>query len=401
MSSFSSVAARPSLIVASSMIGGEFLSGRPRSFSPSCTRRGRSWRNGKRAAAAGSAAASSTNAAADPSEVYAIRDGPGDDGTEIVSTLAWVEARETEGSASGVYACYDASGHMQYVGYSQDVVKAVRAQLDAVGDGLANKVRVAVFKNKAMATRANLRAEADRWIGEWIEANGGDDAAVPVGNQAMYAAQWTLPPETWPDEPTASKPTGTPSTGPDGQVVSPFAAGQGGPAAAAAEEEEEELDPNRELLPLTLENVDAALEEVRPYLIADGGNVEVAGIEDGIVAVRMSGACGSCSSSTATLKGGIEKTLIKVFGKEAIKEVVNLDGSEPGSAQSLTMESVEAHLEKLAGAIHNYGGSVKVLEVTDGVCSLEFSGPVALAQSIASSIKQKFPLVKECKIKQV
>ena len=47
------------------------------------------------------------------------------------------------------------------------------------------------------------------------------------------------------------------------------------------------------------------------------------------------------------------------------------------------------------------GGSVEVLEVGDGMCSLEFSGPVALAQSIASSIKGKFPLIRECKIKQV
>ena len=81
---------------------------------------------------------------------------------------------------------------------------------------------------------------------------------------------------------------------------------------------------------------------------------------------------------------------------------MNLDGGENGAgALSLSREAVEAHLEKLAGAIHNYGGSVKVLDVEDGVCVLEFSGPLALAQSIASAIKGKFPLVKECKIKQV
>lgn len=101
------------------------------------------------------------------------------------------------------------------------------------------------------------------------------------------------------------------------------------------------------------------------------------------------------------VQGGIEKVLVKVFGADAVKEVVNLDGSEPGSALSLSREAVEAHLEKLSGAIHNYGGRVQVVGVSDGICSLEFSGPVALAQSIASSIKGKFPLVKECKIKQV
>ena len=55
------------------------------------------------------------------------------------------------------------------------------------------------------------------------------------------------------------------------------------------------------------------------------------------------------------LEGGIEKHLVKVFGAEAVKEVVNLDGSEPGGALSLSREAVEAHLEKLSGAIHNYG----------------------------------------------
>jgi len=44
----------------------------------------------------------------------------------------------------------------------------------------------------------------------------------------------------------------------------------------------------------------------------------------------MNGACGTCTSSAATLKMGIEKHLIKVFGKDNLKEVVNLDGSEPG-----------------------------------------------------------------------
>jgi Fe-S cluster biogenesis protein NfuA len=149
-----------------------------------------------------------------------------------------------------------------------------------------------------------------------------------------------------------------------------------------------------------MENVDAALDAVRPFLQADGGDVEVVGIEDGIVAVRMNGACGSCSSSTATLKGGIEKTLIKVFGN-AVRQVVNLDDENGGGAQSLSTEKVARHLEKLAGAIHNYGGSARVVSVTDGVCVLEFKGPLALGQSIASSLKGKFPLLAEVKLKEI
>jgi Fe-S cluster biogenesis protein NfuA len=67
---------------------------------------------------------------------------------------------------------------------------------------------------------------------------------------------------------------------------------------------------------LTLENVERALDELRPYLMADGGNVEVVEIDGPIVKVRLQGACGSCPSSTMTLKMGIERKL-----REAIPEV--------------------------------------------------------------------------------
>jgi len=67
---------------------------------------------------------------------------------------------------------------------------------------------------------------------------------------------------------------------------------------------------------LTLENVERTLDELRPYLMADGGNVEVVEIDGPIVKVRLQGACGSCPSSTMTLKMGIERKL-----REAIPEV--------------------------------------------------------------------------------
>jgi Fe-S cluster biogenesis protein NfuA len=67
---------------------------------------------------------------------------------------------------------------------------------------------------------------------------------------------------------------------------------------------------------LTMENVERTLDEVRPYLMADGGNVEVVEIDGPIVKVRLQGACGYCPSSTMTLKMGIERKL-----REAIPEV--------------------------------------------------------------------------------
>jgi len=67
---------------------------------------------------------------------------------------------------------------------------------------------------------------------------------------------------------------------------------------------------------LTPENVEKALDELRPFLMADGGNVELVEIDGPVVKVRLQGACGSCPSSTMTLKMGIERKL-----REAIPEV--------------------------------------------------------------------------------
>jgi len=71
-----------------------------------------------------------------------------------------------------------------------------------------------------------------------------------------------------------------------------------------------------ETLSLTNENVEKVLDELRPYLISDGGNEEIAEIDGPIVKVRLQGACGSCPSSTMTLKMGIERKL-----KEMIPEI--------------------------------------------------------------------------------
>ena len=71
-----------------------------------------------------------------------------------------------------------------------------------------------------------------------------------------------------------------------------------------------------ETLALTTENVEKVLDELRPFLMADGGNVEIAELDGPIVKVRLQGACGSCQSSTMTLKMGIERKL-----REMIPEV--------------------------------------------------------------------------------
>ncbi len=73
-------------------------------------------------------------------------------------------------------------------------------------------------------------------------------------------------------------------------------------------------------LALTSDNVETVLDELRPYLMADGGNVELVEIEGPIVKLRLQGACGSCPSSTMTLKMGIERRL-----REKIPEIVEVE----------------------------------------------------------------------------
>jgi Fe-S cluster biogenesis protein NfuA len=70
------------------------------------------------------------------------------------------------------------------------------------------------------------------------------------------------------------------------------------------------------------EKVKSALENVRPSLQADGGDVEFVSVdESGKVSVKLTGACGSCPMATMTLKNGIEK-----FLKEEIPEVTEVVG---------------------------------------------------------------------------
>ena len=68
------------------------------------------------------------------------------------------------------------------------------------------------------------------------------------------------------------------------------------------------------------EKVEAALEKIRPALRADGGDVELVEVKDGVAIVRLTGACGSCPMSTMTLRMGVERVIRKEVPE--IKELV-------------------------------------------------------------------------------
>ncbi len=70
-------------------------------------------------------------------------------------------------------------------------------------------------------------------------------------------------------------------------------------------------------------NVEKALEEIRPFLQSDGGDIALIAIEnDKIVKVRLEGACGECSVNHSTMKAGVETT-VKRYAP-SIEQVINI-----------------------------------------------------------------------------
>lgn len=68
------------------------------------------------------------------------------------------------------------------------------------------------------------------------------------------------------------------------------------------------------------EKVEKVLDKIRPSLVADGGNVELVEVKEGVIKVRLTGACGGCPMSQMTLKMGIERILKQEIPE--VKEVV-------------------------------------------------------------------------------
>jgi Fe-S cluster biogenesis protein NfuA len=73
------------------------------------------------------------------------------------------------------------------------------------------------------------------------------------------------------------------------------------------------------------ERVERALDAMRPYLEADGGNVKVLEVtEDGLARLELLGSCGSCPMSAMTFKGGLEEAILRAVPEIKKVEAVNL-----------------------------------------------------------------------------
>ncbi|EEF33371.1 nifU-like protein 2, chloroplastic [Ricinus communis] len=145
--------------------------------------------------------------------------------------------------------------------------------------------------------------------------------------------------------------------------------------------------PNSALeLPLTAENVESVLDEVRPYLIADGGNVALHEIDGNVVRLKLQGACGSCPSSVMTMKMGIERRLM-----EKIPEIVAV---EPIADEETGLELNEENIEKVLEEIRPYlvgaaGGSLELVAIEEPIAKIRITGPAAGVMTVRVAVTQK------------
>eukprot|EP01018_Ginkgo_biloba_P039625 Gb_12873 [translate_table: standard] len=139
-------------------------------------------------------------------------------------------------------------------------------------------------------------------------------------------------------------------------------------------------------LALTEENVEMVLDEVRPYLMADGGNVALHEIDGLVVTLKLQGACGSCPSSLTTMKMGIEGRLIeKIPEIVAVKQVMDLETG---------LELTEENVEKILAEIRPYlagtgGGELELVKIDDPVVKVRISGPAAGVMTVRVALTQK------------
>lgn len=176
---------------------------------------------------------------------------------------------------------------------------------------------------------------------------------------------------------SSSQPAPAIEGGDDG-VVSPFEMPK---AASVTTTIEDKIVFNKE-------NVDKVLDEVRPYLISDGGNVSVESVDEETrnVYLKLEGACGSCPSSTVTMQMGIERVLKENF--DNLGQVLQVE-EEDGTPKELSFEMVAAEVNRINPAIMAMGGSVEIVSVDgeSGVVKLKFNGAQKVRAGLELAIR--------------
>ncbi|CAN8076183.1 unnamed protein product [Agarophyton chilense] len=112
-----------------------------------------------------------------------------------------------------------------------------------------------------------------------------------------------------------------------------------------------------DVLELTWENVEMVLDEMRPYLMSDGGNVSIADIDGATVKLTLEGACNSCASSTVTMQMGLERRL-----REKIPEIEEVVQAQP-EGPPLSEEGIEKTLDEVRPFLNVAGGTIQLINL--------------------------------------
>ncbi|KAF5829483.1 nifU-like protein 3 [Dunaliella salina] len=141
-----------------------------------------------------------------------------------------------------------------------------------------------------------------------------------------------------------------------------------------------------ETMELTEENVEKVLDEVRPYLMADGGNAEFVEIDGLTVRLKLVGSCGSCPSSTATMTMGIKRRMM-----ERIPEIMDVEQTqEEIKGLELTPENVESVLDEIRPYLVGTGGGGLTFEGNDDlIVKVRITGPAASVMTVRVAVTQK------------
>ena len=164
-------------------------------------------------------------------------------------------------------------------------------------------------------------------------------------------------------------------------VVSPFDSSQAGDGLPESTSDDKDLE-------LTEANVELVLDEMRPYLQSDGGDVKLTEIDGPIVRLELVGACGTCPSSSMTMKMGLEKKL-----KERIPEIAEVIQALP-DAPTLSEDEIEKVLDGVRPFLSVAGGKISIVSIS-GVgglqpcLTLNMEGSAAALQSVKLEIMQR------------
>jgi Fe-S cluster biogenesis protein NfuA len=294
------------------------------------------------------------------------------------------EYKKAGGGTDGWEAC-------QHVGVTRDLAETIKNHLDEHGKDRVAHVRALSF---LIPNENAMESIASEWRREAMEVKGmtnfdpilaamdiddfleddddddfdddDDDDYFDMMAGAMSASRRDTAPAMGIEETQKQD---------ENQIVSPFDQ----PTAYATTDGESLL--------FNKENVDTVLDEIRPYLISDGGNVSVDSVDEATknVYLKLEGACGSCPSSTITMQMGIERVLKENFAD--LGEVLQVEDEGEQEPKELTYQTVEKEVNRIRPAILAMGGLVDILEVDAiGTIKLRFRGANKVRQGLEMAL---------------